>query len=179
MGITLQWKVWRKRKKIRVLLFFILIPHIQFQDPISNCSWLYAKHNGRTQRPKPICPLNLLEVGGIINMGPLIFHTNSTYPISNRSWPYAKCNPRTHGQAQTNMISTDRTSFLTLCALYNHTFWHSSTMENVYNCPNRVRAWQNQQNHLCAQQRLKIRLGICTVWSESSLSTWATQKVQN
>ena len=42
-GITLQWKVWRKRKKIRVLLFFILIPHIKFQDPMSNHSCPHAK----------------------------------------------------------------------------------------------------------------------------------------
>ena len=34
-----------KKKKIQVLLFIILIPHIKFQDPISNRSWLYAKHN--------------------------------------------------------------------------------------------------------------------------------------
>ena len=31
-------------------------------------------------------------------------------------------------------------------------------------------SWQNQQNDLCAQRRL-ISLGICPVWSESSLST--------
>ena len=32
-----------EKKKIWVLLFFILIPHIKFQDPISNRSWTYAK----------------------------------------------------------------------------------------------------------------------------------------
>ena len=32
-------------------------------------------------------------------------------------------------------------------------------------------AGQNQQNHLCAQQR-QISLGIRPVWSEYSLSTW-------
>ena len=31
------------KKKIQVLLFLILIPHIKFQDPISNRSWPYAK----------------------------------------------------------------------------------------------------------------------------------------
>ena len=37
-GIALQRNVRRKRKKIRVLLFFIHIPYIKFQDPISNCA---------------------------------------------------------------------------------------------------------------------------------------------
>ena len=32
--------------------------------------------------------------------------------------------------------------------------------------------WQNQQNGMCAQRRLKISLGIRPVWSESSLSAW-------
>ena len=46
--ITLQREVRRNRKRIRVLLFFILIPHIKFQDPISNRSWPYAKCDART-----------------------------------------------------------------------------------------------------------------------------------
>ena len=33
-------------------------------------------------------------------------------------------------------------------------------------------SWQNQQNGICAQRRLKISLGIRPVWSESSLSAW-------
>ena len=66
-GITLQRQFRRKRKTIRVRLFFMLIPYtcIKFQDPICNRSWPYAKRNGQTDRPKPICPLNFLEVGGI------------------------------------------------------------------------------------------------------------------
>ena len=36
------------KKTIRVRLFFMLIPHIEFQDPISNRSWPYAKRNGHT-----------------------------------------------------------------------------------------------------------------------------------
>ena len=42
------------------------IPYINFQDPTSNHSWPYAKHNGRTHR-QPICPLNYFEVRGIKN----------------------------------------------------------------------------------------------------------------
>ena len=34
-------------------------------------------------------------------------------------------------------------------------------------------AWQNQQNGMCAQRRLKISLSICSVWSESLLSAWS------
>ena len=33
-------------------------------------------------------------------------------------------------------------------------------------------AWQNQQNDMCAQRRLRSGLGIHPVWSESSLSAW-------
>ena len=33
-------------------------------------------------------------------------------------------------------------------------------------------SWQNQQNGMCIQQRLKISLGICPVLTESSLSIW-------
>ena len=33
-------------------------------------------------------------------------------------------------------------------------------------------SWQNQQNGMCTQRRLRSALGICPVWSESSLSAW-------
>ena len=36
-----------EKKKIWVLLFFTLIPHLEFQDPISNRSWPYAKCDPR------------------------------------------------------------------------------------------------------------------------------------
>ena len=36
------------KEKIQILLFFILIPHIKFQDPISNRSWPHAKCDPRT-----------------------------------------------------------------------------------------------------------------------------------
>ena len=58
--------------KIRVLLIFILIPHIKFQDPISNRSWPYAKcdpgsdarmHARTHGQPKPICQTQLLPRG--------------------------------------------------------------------------------------------------------------------
>ena len=47
MGITLPGQVRRQRKKIWVLLFFMHIPYIKFQDPILNRCWPYVKHNGR------------------------------------------------------------------------------------------------------------------------------------
>ena len=54
--------------KIRVLLFFMLIPHIKFQDSISNRSWMYVMWHthGRTDAwtHTPICRLNFYEVGG-------------------------------------------------------------------------------------------------------------------
>ena len=56
MALRLRWakkrrkrgneKSNRKEKKIQVLLFFIQI--IKLQDPISNCSWLYAKCDPQT-----------------------------------------------------------------------------------------------------------------------------------
>ena len=59
-----------EKKKIRVRLFFMLIPHIKFQDPIFNRSRPYASVTDRptqpaTDRPKTICPLNFFEVLGI------------------------------------------------------------------------------------------------------------------
>ena len=62
-----------EKKNIRVCLCFMVIPHIEFQDPVSNRSWPYAsvtdaRTNRPTDRPKPICPLNFFEVGGIINV---------------------------------------------------------------------------------------------------------------
>ena len=68
-GITLQRKVRRKRKKYWSFLFFILIPHIKFQD--IKAQQTDGQTHALTQRPKPICPLNIcplnfFEVGGII-----------------------------------------------------------------------------------------------------------------
>ena len=34
--------------------------------------------DGRMDKPKPICPLNFYEVGGIKNMDPLSFHSPYT-----------------------------------------------------------------------------------------------------
>ena len=47
--------------KIQVRLFFML-----FQDPTSNHSWLYKalRMHRHTDKPKPICPLNFIKVGG-------------------------------------------------------------------------------------------------------------------
>ena len=53
-GITLQWQVWWKRKKIQVCLFFMLIPCIKFQDPISNGPWPYSSvTDGQAQTNMP------------------------------------------------------------------------------------------------------------------------------
>ena len=40
-----------EKKKIQVLLFFMHIPYIKFQDPISTCSWPYAKSNRQMDAP--------------------------------------------------------------------------------------------------------------------------------
>ena len=52
-----------EKKKYVSANFFMLVPYSKFQDPIFNLSWLYAKRNGQTDTPKPICPLNFFEVG--------------------------------------------------------------------------------------------------------------------
>ena len=62
---------------LRVPVFFILVPHIKFQDPISNRSWTYAKRNRRTHartdartdaEVQTNMPLNFFEVGCIKTM---------------------------------------------------------------------------------------------------------------
>ena len=62
----------KKKIEIRVLLFFILIPHIKIQDPISNRSWLYVKCNpwtdGRTHgQAQTNMPPQLLRIWGLNN----------------------------------------------------------------------------------------------------------------
>ena len=62
-----------KKKKIRVRLFFVLMLYIKFQVPSSSGSLVLQPTKGvtdrrtdrQTDRPKPICPLNFFEVGGI------------------------------------------------------------------------------------------------------------------
>ena len=54
--------------------------------------------------------------------------------------------------------------------------WCENALGNTTNtlCEKRRKwaaSWQNQQNGMCAQRR-QISLGICPVWSESSLSAW-------
>ena len=44
-------KRWTEQQTIRVLLFFILIPHIKFQDPISNRSWERPRRSGKRACP--------------------------------------------------------------------------------------------------------------------------------
>ena len=64
------------KEKICVRLFFMLVPYIKFQDPISNHSWPHAKRYGQryTDRPKPICPLNVFKVVGITTTFPKAVH---------------------------------------------------------------------------------------------------------
>ena len=56
-------------KKIHVRLFFVLMLHIKFQVPSSSGSLVLQPTKGvtdrRMDRPKPICPLNVFEIGGI------------------------------------------------------------------------------------------------------------------
>ena len=66
-----------EKKKIRVRLFFVLMLYIKFQVPSSSGSLVLqptkgvtdrqtdGRTDGQTDRPKPICPLNFFEVGGI------------------------------------------------------------------------------------------------------------------
>ena len=57
-----------------VRLFFVLMLYIKFQVPSSSGSLVLQppigvtdrRTDGQTDRPKPICPLNFFEVGGII-----------------------------------------------------------------------------------------------------------------
>ena len=53
----------------RVCLFFVLMLYIKFQVPSSSGSLVLQptkrQTDGQTDRPKPICPLNFFEVGGI------------------------------------------------------------------------------------------------------------------
>ena len=71
-GTTPEPQDWWRKKKIRVRLFFMYMPHIKFQDSSisgSRVSQLPSitdrQTDGQTDRPKPICPLNFSEVGGI------------------------------------------------------------------------------------------------------------------
>ena len=60
-------------KNIHFPLFFVLMLHIKFQVPSSSGSLVLQptkgvtdrRTDGQTDRPKPICPLNFLEVWGI------------------------------------------------------------------------------------------------------------------
>ena len=68
-GITLQWQIQQEKKKIRVRLFFMLIPYIKFQDPVSNRSWPYAKcfgqmHTGSDRRAQTNMPHQLRRSWG-------------------------------------------------------------------------------------------------------------------
>ena len=63
----------KKKKKIWVLLFSILIPHIKFQDSNSNHSWPYAKRNWQTHaEAQTNMPPQLLRSWG---------HKNSQYSL--------------------------------------------------------------------------------------------------
>ena len=62
-----------EKKKIRICLFFVLMLYIKFQVPSSSGSLVSQptkgitdrQTDGQMDRPKPICPLNFFEVGGI------------------------------------------------------------------------------------------------------------------
>ena len=51
-----------EKKKIQVLLFFILTSYIKSLTVLDH---MYSEINARTDKSKPICPLNFFEVGGI------------------------------------------------------------------------------------------------------------------
>ena len=54
-----------EEEKIYASTYFpsVNIPHMKFQDPISNHIWPYAKRDELTNDIKAICPTNFLENG--------------------------------------------------------------------------------------------------------------------
>ena len=84
-------------KKIRVRLFFVLMLYIKFQVPSSSGSLVLQptkgvtdrrtdrQTDGQTDRPKPICPLNFFEVGGIKNTPPAVIDFDTASSIGQRS----------------------------------------------------------------------------------------------
>ena len=79
---------WPTEKKIRVRLFCVLMLYIKFQVPSSSGSLVLQPTKGvtdrrtdrQTDRPKPICPLNFFEVGGI-KIGYLLSSRFCYFPI--------------------------------------------------------------------------------------------------
>ena len=68
-GISPEREIIRTRKTTRVKYFSMRNPYMKFQNPSMHGSWTdgrtHAHMDGRTHNPKPICPINFSEVGGI------------------------------------------------------------------------------------------------------------------
>ena len=54
------------KKKTCVKYFSMRNPYMKFQNPSMHGSWTDGQTHGHTHNPKPICPVNFFEVGGII-----------------------------------------------------------------------------------------------------------------
>ena len=74
----------KKKKKIRIRLFFVLMLYVKFQVPSSSGSIVLQPTkgvtdrltNGETDRPKPICPLNFFEYASYIFLTLFTFEKN-------------------------------------------------------------------------------------------------------
>ena len=64
--------ITQKRKKIRVIFFFMRNPYMKFQDTSIHrlkvkkkwCRHTDTRKHGHTDKPKAICPTNFFKVGG-------------------------------------------------------------------------------------------------------------------
>ena len=69
--------ITQKRKKIRVIFFFMRNPYMKFQDTSIHslkvkkkwCGHTDTRKHGHTDKPKAICPTNFFKVGGITMPG--------------------------------------------------------------------------------------------------------------
>ena len=79
-NFAIQGLTEKNKIKIRVRLIFVLMLYIKFQVPSPSGSLVLQptkgvtdrRMDGQTDGPKPICPLNFFEVGGIINQVSLV-----------------------------------------------------------------------------------------------------------
>ena len=74
-GITPEREITRTRNKMCVKYFSMRNPYMKFQNPSMHGSWTngrtHAHTDGRAHNPKPICPVNFFEVGGITTTIPI------------------------------------------------------------------------------------------------------------
>ena len=69
-GITPETEITRTRKKMCVKYFSMRNPYMKFQNP--SITVLDEWTDGHTHNPKPICPVNFYEVGGMMRGGAIV-----------------------------------------------------------------------------------------------------------